>query len=290
MAYSIMQLVAHPGKIVAGEILLNRQIRGTNQFETIDLAQLQSNSPQIRSIRGKEIAMIFQEPMTSLSMFYTVGFQVIEAIQIHTGLNERQARQKVIELLDQVSIPKPDRRVDDYPFQLSGGMRQRVMIAMALSCEPSMLIADEPTTALDVTTQAQILELMKKLQQDTGMSIMLITHDLGVVAEMCKEVVVMYLGMIVEQAPVEELFYDPLHPYTRALLASIPKLGHSKSEPLNPIKGMVPDPYNRPTGCPFHPRCRQRIPGKCNKIVPSITQLPDGRQVSCLLYAGSEPQ
>jgi len=284
MAYSIMKLVAHPGKIVDGEILLHRPVPGAKQSDIVDMAKLGPNSPEIRDIRGKDIAMIFQEPMTSLSMFYTIGFQVTEAIQIHTGLNERQSRQKVIELLNQVSIPRPERRIDDYPFQLSGGMRQRVMIAMALSCEPSLLIADEPTTALDVTTQAQILDLMKKLQQDHGMSIMLITHDLGVVADMCKEVVVMYLGTIVEKAPVDDLFYNPLHPYTRALLASIPKLGHSKAEPLNPIRGMVPDPYNRPSGCPFHPRCQERIPHKCSRIAPTLTTLPDGRMVSCLLY------
>ena len=285
MAFSILQLVPAPGKIVEGQVLWHSQDRAqANQEELVDLATLPSNSPQIRRVRGGEIAMIFQEPMTSLSTFYTVGRQVGETLQIHEGLTEKQARARVVELLRKVSIPNPEQRVDAYPFQLSGGLRQRVMIAMALSCAPSLLIADEPTTALDVTTQAQILDLLRKLQGETGMAIMLITHDLGVVAEMCDEVLVMYLGLIAERASVDQLFFDPLHPYTRALLQSIPKLGHSAQEPLRPIEGMVPDPYNRPRGCPFHTRCPARMPGLCDRVEPVLTELPDGRAVSCHLY------
>ena len=187
-------------------------------------------------------------------------------------------------MLRLVGIPKPEQRFDDYAFQLSGGMRQRVMIAMALSCNPSILIADEPTTALDVTTQAQILDLMLRLQEEFGMSIIMITHDLGVVAEICDEVVVMYLGEVVERAPVDDIFHNPKHPYTQALLRSIPRLGQSKSGRLNPISGSVPDPYNRPKGCPFHPRCDQVMPGKCDVDHPSLIQLTDNQAVRCLLY------
>jgi peptide/nickel transport system ATP-binding protein len=228
--------------------------------------------------------MIFQEPLSSLSPVHTVGDQISEAILLHRPVGAREARRQVIELLGKVGIPRPEQRVNAYPFQLSGGMRQRVMIAMALSCNPSLLIADEPTTALDVTTQAQILELMLELQQDFGMSILLITHNLGVVAETCDQVAVMYLGEIVEQTDTRSLFDDPKHPYTRALLNSIPKLGQRNIGRIEAIEGMVPDPYNRPKGCPFHPRCRDRIPGKCDQIVPALTHLPSGGTVRCHLY------
>ena len=287
-AFSILQLVGPPGKIAEGQILLHKTDANgdgpTKSTEIIDIAALKADSPRLRDVRGNEIAMIFQEPMTSLSMTYTVGDQITEAIHLHFEMSDEEARERAIEMLDRVGIPKPEVRIDNYPFQLSGGMRQRVMIAMALSCNPSLLIADEPTTALDVTTQAQILELMLELQREFGMAVMMITHDLGVVAEICDDVVVMYLGEIVEQADVDSIFHDPLHPYTRALLKSIPILGKSKEGRLNPIEGTVPDPYNRPTGCPFHTRCTEFMEGKCDVIHPPLTRLPDGRAVRCLLY------
>ena len=283
-AFSILQLVEHPGRLVSGEVLLRRKAQGSNAYEIIDLAKLSPHSREIRAVRGGEISMIFQEPMVSLSPVHTVGFQIVEAIQQHCNISQAEARERAIELLNKVGIPKPQERVDAYPFQLSGGMRQRAMIAMALSCNPALLIADEPTTALDVTTQAQILELMLSLQREFGMAIMLITHNLGVVAEMCEQVIVMYLGEVVEQADADALFHDSLHPYTQALLHSIPVLGQSKLGRLDPIKGMVPDPYNRPTGCAFHPRCAQRIPGKCDQLPIPLIELKDGRAVRCVLY------
>lgn len=285
-AFSILQLVQKPGRIMAGEILLHREGPGHTplDMEAVNIAALPPKSEELRQIRGKDIAMIFQEPMTSMSMMHTVGFQLTEAIRLHMDLDKEEARARAVEMLGLVGIPRPEQRFDAYPYELSGGMRQRVMIAMALSCNPSLLIADEPTTALDVTTQAQILELMQRLQQEFGMAIMLITHDLGVVAEMCTEVVVMYLGEVVEQADVDSLFHDPRHPYTQALLQSIPRLGHSDQGRLNPIQGSVPDPYSRPAGCPFHPRCEQALAGRCETEHPRLTVLPDGRAVRCLLY------
>ena len=277
-AMSILKIIDRPGQIVDGEIWLNRN------GHRIDLAALPENSREMRDIRGDAIAMIFQEPMNSLSPVHTVGVQIIEAILLHRDMTKAEARNYAIELLGLVGIPRPEMRVDHYTFQLSGGMRQRAMIAMALSCNPLLLIADEPTTALDVTTQAQILELMKSLQDQFGMGIMLITHDLGVVAETCDEVVVMYLGEVVEQASVDSLFYDPKHPYTQALMRSIPRLGAGRTQVLNPIEGSVPDPFNRPTGCPFHSRCDQFMPGKCDVIHPDLITLEDGRTVRCLLY------
>lgn len=277
-AMSILKIVERPGHIVEGEIWLNRD------GNRIDLAALPENSQAMRDIRGNAIAMIFQEPMNSLSPVHTIGNQIIEAILLHRDMTKEEARAYAIELLGLVGIPRPDVRIDAYTFQLSGGMRQRAMIAMALSCNPLLLIADEPTTALDVTTQAQILELMKSLQAQFGMGIMLITHDLGVVAETCDEVVVMYLGEVVEQADVDSLFHDPKHPYTQALMRSIPKLGAGRTQVLNPIEGSVPDPFNRPTGCPFHSRCDQFMPGKCDVIHPDLIRLADGRTVRCLLY------
>jgi peptide/nickel transport system ATP-binding protein len=287
-AYSILQLVEHPGRIVEGQILFHRQINkgaaGGPTVETVDLAAFKQGSRELRAVRGGEISMIFQEPMTSLSPIHTIGDQISEVVLEHREVDKAGARKIAIEMLGRVGIPKPDQRIDAYPFQLSGGMRQRTMIAMALACQPSLLIADEPTTALDVTTQAQILELMLELQRDMGMAIMMITHNLGVVAEICQEVVVMYLGEVVERADTDSLFFDPLHPYTRALLRSIPKFGQRGQGRLDPIKGMVPDPYNRPKGCPFHPRCAQRMPGKCDQVHPELKILPDGRAVRCLLY------
>ncbi len=277
-AYSILKLITKPGRIVAGSIRYYRD------GEVVDLAAFGDNSPELRDVRGKDISMIFQEPMNSLSPVHTIGEQITEGMVLHLGLSKHDALERAIDLLGEVGIPKPRDRVHAYTFQLSGGMRQRAMIAAALACSPRLLIADEPTTALDVTMQAQILDLLRHMQEHFGMAVMLITHDLGVVAEMCDEVVVMYLGEVVEQAPVDQLFHDPLHPYTQALLKSVPRLGYGREQRLNPIRGSVPDPFTRPTGCPFHERCEKRIAGKCEVIHPKLTHLPDGRTVRCLLY------
>jgi oligopeptide/dipeptide ABC transporter ATP-binding protein len=287
-AFSILNLVIRPGRVVAGEILFHRAVanaaNGGAQVETIDLAKLDPDGRQMSAVRGKEIAMIFQEPMVSLSMMHTIGYQIEEAILLHFDVTQKEAHQRAITILQKVGIPNAAERVDAYPFQLSGGMRQRAMIAMALSCNPTLLIADEPTTALDVTTQAQILELMIHLQKEFGMSILLITHDLGVVAETCDEVAVMYLGQVVEQGSVRQIFHSPAHPYTQALLNSIPKLGSSKAGRLNPIEGSVPDPYNRPSGCPFNPRCVRFINNLCDQVNPPQIELNDGRSVRCWLH------
>jgi oligopeptide/dipeptide ABC transporter ATP-binding protein len=260
---AIMQIVPPPGKIVAGDIFYYRY-HDDGSVEKVEITKLDPRGPDIRNIRGNEIAKIFQEPMTSLSPVHTIGNQIMEAIILHQKVDKAEAREKAIEMLDHVGLPQPQQRIDYYPHQLSGGMRQRAMIAMALSCHPSMLIADEPTTALDVTTEAQILELMKGLQQEFGMAIMFITHNLGVIAEMADDVVVMYLGKEVELATVDDTFYDPYHPYTRDLLRSIPRIGRKSRDKLHTITGSVPDPYNIPVGCPYHPRCADFMPGKCD--------------------------
>ena len=285
---SILRIVPDPGEVVEGEITFyryNKRDDGTEVQETVNLTELDPRGNEIRSIRGGEISMVFQEPMTSLSPVHTMGQQIMEAIILHQKVDEDEARRRAIEMLRRVGMPQPETTVDNYPHQLSGGMRQRGMIAMALSCSPSLLIADEPTTALDVTTEAQILQLMRDLQQDLGMAIMFITHDLGVIAEMTTRVVVMYMGKVVESTDVDTLFYDPKHPYTRALLNSIPRLGHDRSQRLESIKGVVPDPYNLPPGCPFHPRCASFMPGVCNvDEVPNFVIEP-GHTTRCFLYA-----
>lgn len=278
---AFMQIIRKPGRIVSGSMLYHPE-KGDEFGQIIDLAQLDPKGPAIRRIRGQEIAMIFQEPMTSLSLMHTVGQQIIEMVRLHTGATKREARDRAIEMLQRVGIPKPDRLVDEYPFRLSGGMRQRAMIAMALSCNPTLLIADEPTTALDVTTQAQILDLMLELQADYGMALLFITHDLGVVAEIADDVAVMYLGKIVERSDADTIFNDPRHPYTQALLRSIPKIAMQRDE-LEPIRGMVPSPFRRPNGCQFHPRCTQRFKA-CLQNDPINTQLNDNHSVRCLLY------
>jgi oligopeptide/dipeptide ABC transporter ATP-binding protein len=277
---SFLQIVHSPGRIVSGEILYTRE--NENDHKVVDIAQLNPRGRRIRNIRGKEIAMIFQEPMTSLSPMYTVGNQITEAIRLHTKVTQQQAWQMAVDLLDKVDIPKPERLVQEYPFRLSGGMRQRAMIAIAISCNPTMLIADEPTTALDVTTQANILDLMLGLQQQYHMTLLFITHDLGVVAEIADDVAVMYLGKIVENSDVYTIFNDPKRPYTQALLRSILKIAVTRQE-LDPIKGMVPNPYLRPGGCPFHPRCAKALP-ECRTVTPSVTRLDDNHTVQCLLY------
>ena len=278
-AFSALRLVSSPGRIVEGEIVLHRPDR------EIDLTNLDEEGEDIRAIRGHEIAMIFQEPMTSLSPVHTVGFQIVEAIRLHLNLRGEEARSHAVNMLDRVGIPDAERRFEQYPHEMSGGMRQRVMIAMALSCRPALLIADEPTTALDVTIQAQILDLMRDLQDEFQMSIMLITHDLGVVAEMADEVAVMYMGRIVEHAATEEIFEDPKHPYTQALMQSIPGMSQARKTRLQTIMGSVPDPYTRLLGCPFHPRCEEAQDGVCNTGErPELLAVEDGHAVACVLY------
>ncbi len=222
--------------------------------------------------------------MTSFSPVHTIGAQLIEAVLLHNAVSKKEARRRGIEALRSVGIPKPERRIDEYSFELSGGLRQRAMIAVALSCDPRLLIADEPTTALDVTTQAQILDLLRKLQRERGMAIMLITHNLGVVAEMADDVVVMYLGRVVEQGKVDDIFHDPKHPYTKALLQSIPSVDSVPRLKLPTISGSIPHPFNRPTGCPFHPRCVSFMAGRCDIEVPLLQAVGEGRTASCFLY------
>jgi oligopeptide/dipeptide ABC transporter ATP-binding protein len=283
IARSILRIVEYPGKIVEGSMLYHRTTGA--QEDIIDLAKLEPNGKLIRSIRGAEISMIFQEPMTALSPVYTIGNQITESLQQHRTVNAKQGREEAIGLLHEVGMSLPERRVDEYPHQLSGGMRQRAMIAMALSCRPRLVIADEPTTALDVTTQAQIIDLMVKLKNERGMGIVMITHDLGVIAEMAERVVVMYLGKAVENADVHALFHEPAHPYTQALMNSIPKIGRKMKIKLRPVTGMVPNPYNRPQGCTFHPRCPSAILGKCDVVAPPLVELGPDHSVSCWLYA-----
>jgi peptide/nickel transport system ATP-binding protein/oligopeptide transport system ATP-binding protein len=273
-ALSVMRLVAPPGKIVGGEIT----------FDGKDLLHL--SDEEMREIRGDDIAMIFQDPMTSLNPVFTVGEQIAEALRLHRKLNRKLAWEAAIESMREVAIPDPGRRANDYPHQLSGGMRQRVMIAMALACDPKLLIADEPTTALDVTIQAQILELMNDLRKNRELAVLLITHDLGVVAEVADRVAVMYTGKIVEEAPVQELFARPRHPYTEGLLRSVPKLSveHvAKKERLETIEGVVPSPTNLPPGCHFAPRCPYRMP-RCEEGEIPFYDLEGGVKVRCVLF------
>ena len=289
-ARSILRIVPKPGRIVNGEITLYRECgsgNGSTVTEMVKLTELDPKGAMIRSIRGCEIAMVPQEPMTSLSPVHTIGNQIAEAIMLHQKVGKAEARAKAIEILDWVGFPQPQKRVDAYPHQLSGGLRQRAVIAMALSCHPSLLIADEPTTALDVTTEAQILRLMRSLQQELGMAILYITHNLGVVAQMTEDVIVMYMGRVVEEANVDTLFHNPLHPYSQALLRSIPRLGQTTRERrrLESIRGTVPDPYSIPKGCSFHPRCSRKIDGVCDQQVPPTVQVQPGHQVRCMLYA-----
>ena len=287
-AMSIMRLIPPPGQIVEGEIRFHRQFDDrTDAKDIVDLAQFESNDRQLRDIRGNQISMVFQEPMTALSPVRTVGKQITEAILLHQEVNKAEARDIAIETLARVKMPNPEQRFDDYPFQLSGGMRQRAVIAMALACRPQLLIADEPTTALDVTTEAQILDLMRELQAEYDMSILYITHNLGVVAEMAEDVVVMYMGKVVERTDVDSIFYNPKHPYTKGLLNSIPRLEdvlQDKREKLNAIEGMVPSPYQRLQGCSFHPRCPDFMPGVCDEAEPQLIQLDEGHAVRCHLY------
>ena len=275
-ALSIMQLISPPGKIVDGHIYYYKSDNGP-----IDIVPLLPNGAKMRGIRGKEISMIFQEPMTSLNPLYTIGEQIVESLLVD-NMTREQARKNAIKMLDLVGIPSPEQRVDEYPHQLSGGMRQRAMIAMALCRYPKLLIADEPTTALDVTLQAQILILMRELQEELGMSIMIITHDLGVVAEIADEVVVMYMGKDVEFGTVRQIFQNPRHPYTIGLLNSIPIIGPEIKKWLEPIQGLPPSPYELPEGCYFGPRCSYATP-QC-KIEPHKVEIETNHYVKCWLY------
>ena len=273
-ALSIMRLISPPGKIVDGSI----------RFKGEELTT--ASEQRMREIRGDDIAMIFQDPMTSLNPVFTVGEQIAEALRLHKEMDRKQAWSAAIEAMKEVSIPSPERRASDYPHQLSGGMRQRVMIAMALACDPELLIADEPTTALDVTIQAQILELLNELRVSRKLAILLITHDLGVVAEVADRVCVMYTGKIVEESDVNELFANPKHPYTQGLLRSVPKLteiGSAKAERLKTIEGTVPSPTNLPLGCHFAPRCEYRME-MCIKGQIPLTELANGAKVRCVLH------
>lgn len=288
-ALSTLRLVPPPGRTIKGKITFyRRDIHNGLNVEAIELTALKPTGKQIRSIRGRDIAMIFQEPMTSLNPSYTVGNQITEAITLHQKTNRKEAEAIAIHMLERVEMPNPAQVFRQYPHELSGGMRQRAMIAMALSCNPALLFADEPTTALDVTTEAEILELMRELQASLGMTIIFITHSLGAVAQMCDTVAVMYLGRVVELAPVDALFHDPKHPYTTALLRSIPRVGSRTRERLQPIRGVVPDPYARITGCPFYPRCDSFMPGKCDVRAPALTQVGEGHSVRCYLYSDEE--
>ena len=271
---SVMGLLAEPGRVAAGSM----------EFEGRDLATL--SEKDYRELRGNDMAMIFQEPMTSLNPVYRVGKQIVEAIRTHEKISKKEARERAIDLLRKVGIPSPEKRIDDYPHQMSGGMRQRVMIAMALACNPKLLIADEPTTALDVTIQAQILDLLRRLRDDTGMAVLLITHDLGVVSETADRVVVMYCGQVVEEAEVRALFDHPMHPYTLGLLKSIPRLEDDDTKRLYMIKGMVPNPLEMPPGCHFSDRCDSCM-DICRTQMPKLVDA-GGRKVRCFLYEDAE--
>ena len=276
-AFSLLQMIQRPGKIVDGQVTLHRD------NGPVELTGLAPDGKQMRSIRGSEIAMIFQEPMTSLSPVHNVGSQIAEAIRLHTDCNKKEAKQRAIHIMERVGIPDASRRYDAFPHELSGGLRQRAMIAMALSCRPTLLIADEPTTALDVTIQAQILALMRELQQEFGMAILLITHDLGVVAQMADEVAVMYWGRIAEYGEVHKIFQRPEHPYTEALMRSLPGLHIERQSELAAIRGSVPDPFQGLAGCAFHPRCDEFEQGLCDKGQrPVLHDIEAGHLSACL--------
>jgi len=287
---AILQIVEPPGRIVGGQILFQKD------SAPVDLTRLSPKGAELRAIRGAEIALIPQEPMAAFSPVHSVGEQIIEALRLHERqwrpsgprLSRTEARSMTVDLFRSVGISMPDARVDAYSWQLSGGLRQRAMIAMALSCRPRLLIADEPTTAIDVTTQAQILNLLRDLQRRHGTAIVFITHDLGVIAQMAHYVVVMYLGRVMEQGPVEQIFHAPKHPYTRALLKSIPSVNVAPRTLLPTIAGSIPHPLGRPRGCPFHPRCPDAMPGVCSERVPALGPVGPDQLASCFLYHQDE--
>lgn len=286
-AQSLMRIVpSPPGREVGGKILLRLGEAGGAE-EIVNVLDLPPNGKKIREIRGKKIGMIFQEPMTSFSPLHSIGNQIMEAVLLHEhGSTKPYAREKAVEMLRRVGIPNPHRLVDSYPHQFSGGMRQRAMIAMALVCGPSLLIGDEPTTALDVTIEAQILELIKDLQEEFGMALMYISHDLAVVGQMCDDIMVMYMGMVMEHTSTDNLFEDPLHPYTVALWRSIPKI-EGKLEKLHSISGTLPSPYAKIPGCPFFSRCERRMGGVCDTSLPQLVEVKPGHKVRCHLYSSS---
>ena len=278
MARAILRIVPSPGRIVEGRV---NYYRGQNN---IDLTALEEKGPEIRAIRGADIAMIFQEPMATFSPVHTIGNQINEAIILHQGIDQAGATAQTLDILNRVGMPRPSRIIHRYPHQLSGGMLQRAMIAMALSCRPQLLIADEPTTALDVTTQAQILRLLYDLQREFNMAILFITHDLSVVSQFADRVEVMYLGEVVESTDVITLFEDPKHPYTKALLNSIPQTGVGRGQRLQSIAGAIPNPLHRPSGCLFHPRCDSFQPGICDRVSPKEINIDSDHRARCILY------
>ena len=283
---SILRIVGKPGRIVQGEILFRTRARGDGrEGETlVDLARLDPRGPEMRAIRGGEIALIPQEPMAAFSPVHSIGDQIVEAVLLHREVSKQEAWEIAVERLREVGVPSPEQRMHAYSWELSGGLRQRAMIAMALACNPRLLIADEPTTAIDVTTQAQVLSLLRSLQEQHNMAIIFITHDLGVIAQITDYVVVMYLGRVMETGPVEDIFYNPQHPYTRALLKSIPSI-HAPPRTLLPtIEGSIPPPFSRPPGCPFHPRCSEFIPDVCDRRVPALHPVNERQSASCFLY------
>ena len=284
-ARSLLGIIPPPGKIAHGSIRFHGEGGPT------DIAELKPNDERIRRIRGKEIAMIFQEPMSCLSPVHTVGNQIIEALQLYyPGMDKKEARERAIDLLGLVGIPSPDKLIDSYIFELSGGMRQRVLIAMSLAGEPKLLMADEPTTAIDVTIQAKVLELLLDLHKKNKMSIMFITHNMGVIAEIAQDVIVMYLGRVAEKGNVTDIFDEPKHPYTQALLKSIPGIEVEPRTRLETIKGSVPDPYSRPAGCPFVNRCMYVVEGLCDRKEPPLYRISSGHSVSCFLYRTEEEE
>jgi oligopeptide/dipeptide ABC transporter ATP-binding protein len=283
-ALSLLRLIVPPGEIVKGSAILRRK-----DESRVDIFASEPHSAILRSIRGNEISMVFQEPMTAFSPVHTIGSQINEMVAAHTDLKPRQIREHVVDLLRRVGISNPQQRFDEYPHQLSGGMRQRAMIAMALSCRPKIVFADEPTTALDVTIQAQILELMKELQSEDQLSVVYITHNMAVVAENTDRVYVMYLGRVVENTTTQRLFSSPLHPYTQKLLRSIPQPGH-RVDKLEVIEGNVPTPIDPPVQCGFFPRCPAAMPDRCDRAVPALTQHEEGHFVRCFLYSEEAEQ
>jgi peptide/nickel transport system ATP-binding protein len=282
---AILKIVEPPGKIMGGTVRLQDR---TDPEKYHDLTAMDEKGKEIRAIRGGEIALIPQEPMAAFSPVHTIGDQIIEAIMLHSDISKEKAREQCIQALAAVGMSMPEKRVDSYTWQLSGGLRQRAIIAMAISSNPRLLIADEPTTAIDVTTQAQILKLLKQLQKERNMSIIFITHDLGVIAQMAQYVVVMYLGRVMERGPVDEIFHNPKHPYTQALLRSIPSAQKTTRVKLPTISGSIPHPFNKPKGCPFHPRCTQWVRGVCEVETPDETFVNENHFVHCFLYEKSK--
>ena len=282
---SILRIVEKPGRITSGKILFqSTKSKERSESGYIDLAQLEPRGREIRSIRGNEIALIPQEPMAAFSPVHTIGNQITEAVLLHRSIDSSEAQRIAVERLHEVGVPNPERCMDMYSWELSGGLRQRAMIGMALICEPSLLIADEPTTAIDVTTQAQVLNLLRKLQKEHNTAIIFITHDLGVIAQLADDVVVMYLGRVMEVGPIDDIFHNPQHPYTKALLKSIPTINTVNRSRLPIIEGSIPHPFHRPKGCPFHERCLDAMPGSCDQQLPALHPVTDHQSVSCFKF------